>query len=43
MELAQMGYFEAQTLRPDITPNVETRTVDVNYKLEEKGTNSQIE
>ncbi|MDR2122507.1 MAG: outer membrane protein assembly factor BamA [Flavobacteriaceae bacterium] len=43
MELAQMGYFEAQTLRPDITPNVETRTVDVDYKLEEKGTNSQIE
>ncbi|MDR1876745.1 MAG: BamA/TamA family outer membrane protein, partial [Flavobacteriaceae bacterium] len=43
MELAQMGYFEAQTLRPDIVPNMETRTVDVDYKLEEKGTNSQIE
>lgn len=43
MELAQMQYFEAQTLVPEITPNPETKTVDVNYKLEEKGTNSQIE
>ncbi len=43
MELAQMGYFEAQALRPDIVPNPETKTVDVNYKLEEKGTNSQVE
>lgn len=43
MELAQMGYFEAQALRPDITPNAETKTVDVNYKLEEKGSNSQVE
>lgn len=43
MDLAQMGYFEAQGLRPDITPNAETKTVDVNYKLEEKGSNSQVE
>jgi len=42
MELAQLGYFEPTAIKPDITPNPETKTVDVNYSLEEKSS-SQIQ
>ncbi|MDR3273387.1 MAG: outer membrane protein assembly factor BamA [Flavobacteriaceae bacterium] len=42
MELAQLGYFEPTAIKPDIIPNPETKTVDVNYGLEEKGS-SQIQ
>lgn len=42
MELAQMGYFEPNAIKPDPVPDPETRTVNLDWKLEEKGS-SQVE
>jgi len=41
-ELAQMGHFDQEKLRPDIQPNVENGTVDITYELETKGSD-QVE
>lgn len=41
-ELAQMGHFDQEKLRPDIQPNPENGTVDITYELESKGSD-QIE
>jgi outer membrane protein insertion porin family len=41
-ELAQMGHFEPEKLKPDIQPNQENGTVDINYELETKGSD-QVE
>lgn len=41
-ELAQMGHFDQEKLRPDIQPNQENGTVDINYELETKGSD-QVE
>lgn len=41
-EIAQMGHFEPTTLTPDIQPNAENGTVDINYNLETKGSD-QVE
>ncbi|MDB4297470.1 outer membrane protein assembly factor BamA [Flavobacteriaceae bacterium] len=41
-ELGQMGFFDAETISPDLKPNYVDKTVDVEYSLEEKGS-SQIE
>ena len=41
-ELAQMGHFDPEKLRPDILPDPENGTVDINYQLETKGSD-QIE
>lgn len=41
-ELAQMGHFDPEKLRPDIQPDQENGTVDVTYNLETKGSD-QIE
>ncbi|NDP22558.1 MAG: outer membrane protein assembly factor BamA [Paludibacter sp.] len=41
-ELAQMGHFDQEKLVPDIQPNPENGTVDINYQLETKGSD-QIE
>ena len=35
-ELAQLGYFDPQTINQDILPNPVTKTVDIKWKLEEK-------
>lgn len=41
-ELAQLGYFDPETISPDVQPNQEDGTVDIEYKLEEKS-NNQLE
>ena len=41
-ELAQMGHFNPETINPDIKPNADNGTVDINYKLETKGSD-QVE
>jgi len=41
-ELAQMGHFDQEKMVPDIQPNPENGTVDINYKLETKGSD-QVE
>ncbi len=41
-ELASMGHFDAEKVVPDIKPNYEDGTVDVNWNLEQKS-NDQIE
>jgi len=35
-ELAALNYFNQETINPDIVPNQENGTVDINWKLEEK-------
>ncbi|MBP1676180.1 MAG: outer membrane protein assembly complex, YaeT protein [Bacteroidetes bacterium] len=41
-ELAQMGHFDQEKLKPDIQPNPENGTVDITYELETKGSD-QVE
>ena len=41
-ELAQMGHFDQEKLKPDIQLNPENGTVDVTYELETKGSD-QVE
>jgi len=41
-ELAQMGHFDPEKIKPDILPNQENGTVDINYELETKGSD-QVE
>ena len=41
-ELASMGHFEPEKVLPDVQPNVEDGTVDINWNLEQKS-NDQIE
>lgn len=41
-ELAQMGHFDQEKLKPDIQPNPENGKVDVTYELETKGSD-QVE
>ena len=41
-ELASMGHFDPEKVSPDIKPNYEDGTVDVNWNLEQKS-NDQIE
>ena len=41
-EIAQMGHFDPEKLNPDIQPNAENATVDINYPLETKGSD-QVE
>ena len=40
-ELATLQYFDEQKINPDVRPNAENGTVDIEYQLEEKST-SQI-
>lgn len=40
-ELATLQYFDEQKINPDVKPNPENGTVDIEYQLEEKST-SQI-
>ena len=41
-EIAAMGYFEPETINPDVKPNYEDGTVDINWMLEQKS-NDQLE
>ena len=41
-EIASMGYFEADKVQPDVKPNYDDGTVDLNWMLEQKS-NDQIE
>ncbi len=41
-ELASMGHFDPEKVSPDVQPNTEDGTVDINWNLEQKS-NDQIE
>ena len=41
-EIASMGYFDPETVSPDVKPNYEDGTVDINWNLEQKS-NDQLE
>ena len=41
-EIASMGYFDPEKVNPDIKPNYEDGTVDINWILEQKS-NDQVE
>ena len=41
-EIAAMGYFDAETINPDVKPNYDDGTVDINWMLEQKS-NDQLE
>ncbi len=41
-ELAQMGHFDPEKMQPDIQPDMENGTVDVNFNLETKSSD-QVE
>ncbi len=41
-ELAQMGHFDPEKIKPDIQPDPENGTVDIAYELETKGSD-QVE
>jgi outer membrane protein insertion porin family len=41
-ELASMGHFDPETVSPDVKPNYEDGTVDINWNLKQKS-NDQIE
>ena len=37
-ELASMGHFDPEKVNPDVRPNYEDGTVDINWNLEQKST-----
>lgn len=41
-EIAQMGHFNPENIKPDIRPDATNGTVDINWKLESKA-NDQVE
>ena len=41
-EIASMGHFDPEAINPDVKPDYENGTVDINYNLEQKS-NDQIE
>ncbi len=41
-EIASMGYFDPEKINPDVKPDYESGTVNINWKLEQKS-NDQIE
>ena len=41
-EIGQLGFFDAESITPDIIPNYQDKTVDIEYQVVEKGS-SQIE
>ena len=41
-EIGSTGFFDPEKINPDITPNGEDGTVDINWQLEQKG-NDQLE
>ena len=41
-DIAAMGHFEAETINPEVKPNPDDGTVDINWNLEQKS-NDQLE
>jgi outer membrane protein insertion porin family len=41
-EIASMGYFDPESVSPDVKPNYDDGTVDINWNLEQKS-NDQLE
>ncbi len=41
-EIASMGYFDPESVNPDVRPNYDDGTVDINWNLEQKS-NDQLE
>ena len=41
-EIASMGFFDPEQVNPDVQPNTEDGTVDINWELEQKS-NDQVE
>lgn len=41
-EVGQLGFFDAEAITPDLSPNYQDKTVDIDYTVAEKGS-SQIE
>ncbi len=41
-ELGQLGFFDAEAITPNLNPNYQDKTVDIDYTVAEKGS-SQIE
>ena len=41
-EIAQMGYFDAEAISPDVKPNYEDGTVNIDWNLQQKS-NDQLE
>lgn len=41
-EIASMGFFDPEKVEPDVKPNMEDGTVDINWNLEQKS-NDQVE
>ena len=41
-EIAQMGHFNPENIQPDVQPNIQDGTVDINWNLESKA-NDQVE
>jgi outer membrane protein insertion porin family len=41
-EIGQLGFFDAEAISPDLQPNYQDKTVDIDYTVAEKGS-SQIE
>lgn len=41
-DIASMGYFDPEKINPDVKPNGEDGTVDINWELEQKS-NDQVE
>ena len=41
-EIASMGYFDPESVSPDVKPNLEDGTVDIDWNLEQKS-NDQLE
>lgn len=35
-ELSQLGFFNPETINPQVTPNADNGTVDINWQVEEK-------
>ncbi len=42
-ELGTLGFFDPQNIQPDILPNREDKTVDINYRLDDSQSTSNFE
>lgn len=42
-ELGQLGYFRQQSITPNLSPNRENNTVDINYELDESQSTDNFE
>ncbi len=42
-ELGQLGYFQTKNITPDINPDMEAKTVDISYQLDESQSTDNFE